>query len=110
MIAIGTRAFIGRLSKEHPAASFRQSAITRDVGMSKLVTSIATFSAGSGRIIGANGDFAAFTPGDPILIRGSNLNDGERIVITLDAVNQAFMGLDAPPKDEGPVSVVVRTI
>lgn len=109
MIGIGTRTLQGQ-RKEHPSTGNLESGNTRDKGLSKLVTSTATFTAVDGKITGANGDFTAFAVGDPIIIRGSNLNDGERVVTGIDGTNQAFLVLDAAPKDEGPVSVTVRTI
>lgn len=82
---------------------------TRDVGMSKNVASNATFTAANGRITGANGDFAAFAVGDPLLIQGTNKNDGYKTVTGLDGVNQAYLVLDPPPADEGPIATTVRT-
>ena len=83
---------------------------TRDVGMSKRVTSNLTFTAATGRITGANGDFAKFALNDTLLVAGTNLNDGPSFVVTgLDAVNNAYVVVDPPPKNEGPISATVRT-
>jgi hypothetical protein len=82
----------------------------QDVGMSKRKVTSATFTASNGRITGSNGDFAAFAVNDPVLIEGTNLNNGYHTVTGLDGGNQAFLVLDPPPKDEGPVAnTVVRT-
>lgn len=105
---LGTRTLQG-LRKEHPQGTSREGGYTRDVGMSKRVSSNATFTANNGRITGANGDFANFVAGDPIFIQGSNTNDGEFLITGLDGVNQAYLVLDPAPKNEGPVQVTVRT-
>ena len=107
-LMLGTRTLQG-LRKEHPQSRDLESGYTRDVGMSKRVVSNATFTASNGRITGANGDFANFVAGDPIFVQGSNKNDGEFLITGIDAVNHAYLVLDAAPADEGPVSVTVRT-
>jgi hypothetical protein len=76
----------------------------QDVGMSKRKVTTATFTASNGRITGSNGDFAAFAVNDPILVQGTNLNNGYKTVTGLDGINQAYLTLDPPPKDEGPVA------
>jgi hypothetical protein len=107
-LRMGTRQLQG-FRREHPHTSALESGMTRDVGMSKRVVTSATFTASNGRITGSNGDFSAFASGDPILIQGSATNDGERIVTGIDATSHAYLVLDAAPKNEGPVSVTVRT-
>jgi hypothetical protein len=47
--------------------------------------------------------------GDPILVEGTNLNNGERIITGIDTVNSAYLVIDPPPKNEGPVTATVRT-
>ncbi len=106
---LGTRTLQG-MRKEHPQSSSREASLTRDVGMSKRVSSNATFTAATARITGANGDFANFVAGDPVFVAGSNKNDGEFIITGLDGVNQAYLVVDPPPKDDGPIQVVVRTV
>lgn len=108
MLRMGTRTLQG-FRKEHPASRTTESGLTRDVKMTKLVTTSATFTASDGKITGSAADFAAFAVNDPILIQGSNLNDGERTVTGVDGASQAFLVLDFVPKNEGPVTVTVRT-
>jgi hypothetical protein len=82
----------------------------QDVGMSKRKVTSATFTASNGRITGSNGDFSAFAVNDPILVEGTNLNNGFKTVTGLDATNQAYLTVDPAPKDEGPVAnTLVRT-
>lgn len=82
----------------------------QDVGMSKRKVTTATFTASSGRITGSNGDFTASGLNDPVLIENTNLNNGYHTVTGLDGVNAAYLVLDPPPKDEGPIAnTVVRT-
>lgn len=78
--------------------------------MSKRRVTTATFSAGSGRITGSNGDFSAFALNDPILVENTNLNNGFKTVTGLDGVNSAYLVVDPPPKDESSVAgTLVRT-
>lgn len=76
----------------------------QDVGMSKRKIVTATFTASNGRITGSASDFAAFVLNDPILIEGTNLNNGYKTVTGLDGGSQAFLVVDPPPKDEGPIA------
>lgn len=81
----------------------------RDVGMSKRVVTTATFTASSAQIAGSNGDFAAFAVNDKILVDGTNLNNGFKIITGLDVTNQAYVTVDPAPKDESAVSgTIVR--
>jgi hypothetical protein len=82
----------------------------QDVGMTKRKVTTATFTASNGRITGSASDFAAFALNDPILIEGTLLNNGFKTVTGLDGGSQAYLTLDPPPKDEGPVAnTLVRT-
>jgi hypothetical protein len=83
--------------------------LTRDLGMTKLVTASITF--GSNRATGANGTFPAtgFAVNDPVLVEGANLNNGYFTVTGLDGTNHAYLVLDPPPKTEGPLTVAIRT-
>lgn len=82
----------------------------QDVGMSKRKVTTATFTASNGRITGSNNDFTAFAVGDPILIEGTNLNNGYKTVTAIDGSNAAFLVLDPPPKDEaGVANTIVRS-
>lgn len=107
MPSIGTRTRQG-FCQERPDQGSETRTHTRDGGMSKNVTTSATF--GSGKITGADGDFAAFRIGDPILVQGVQLNNGFFEVTGLDASDQAYLAVDPPPKAEGPISATVRTI
>ena len=83
---------------------------TRDLGMTKNVTASLTFAAATGRATGANGTFTAtFAVNDWVLVQGAALNNGFFTVTGLDAVNAAYLVLDPPPKNEGPLSVTLRT-
>lgn len=83
---------------------------TRDVGMSKNVTDTMTFATSGATVTGSNGDFTAFGVGDPIMVENTNLNNGYFVVTGIDGTNQAFLVLDPPPKNEGPLAgVTVRT-
>lgn len=101
--ALGTRSR-QNFRQEHPSSRLGSRSYTRDVGMTKRVVTTATFTASNSRITGSNGDFANFAVGDTIAIKGTLLNNGDRVVTGLDGTNQAYLVLDFPPKDEGPVS------
>jgi hypothetical protein len=107
-LRLGTRTLQSQ-RREHPAEPGYAQSLTCDVGMSKNVTASLTFVAGSAEITGANGTFANFVAGDPILVEGTNLNNGERIITGIDTVNSAYLVIDPPPKNEGPVTATVRT-
>ena len=80
----------------------------QDPGMTKLVTASLTF--GSGQASGANGTFAnTFAVNDPVLVQGANLNNGFFTVLALDTANNSFLTLAPAPKDEGPITVTLRT-
>lgn len=106
-VNIGTRT-VAEQRKER----FTQGGDTRtrngDVGMSKRVIASLTF--GSGNITGANGTFAnTFAVGDPLLVQGTNLNNGYFTVTALDGTNNAFLTVDPPPAAEGPITATLRT-
>lgn len=107
-LRLGTRTLQGQRKEHPPGPSFTRS-LTPDVGMSKYVSASLTFTAGTGEISGANGTFAAFVAGDPILVEDTNLNNGEFIVTGIDTVNSAYLVVDPPPKNEGPLTALVRT-
>ena len=105
----GTRQRQG-VQKEHPEGTAMTRTLTRDVGLSKNVTASMTFAASpTSQIQAANGTFAAFVVGDPILIQGTSLNNGYAEVAAIDAVNHAYLTIDYPPKAEGPITTTVRT-
>ncbi len=91
----------------HPAESAPNNALTRDIGMSKLVTASVTFSAGTGKATAAAGTFANFATNDQIVIIGSAANNGFYTVTATD--NSTYLTLDPPPKNGGPVTVTIRT-
>jgi hypothetical protein len=85
---------------------------TRDIGMTKRVTASLTFASAGATLTGANGTFTStFAVNDPVWIEaGAVLNEGAFFTVTaLDTVNAAYLVLDPPPKDEGPLTVTVRT-
>lgn len=87
---------------------------TLDKGLLPLVTASLTFTKSTARISGANGTFAnsgvsRFRKGDVILIAGANLNRGQFAVTGVDGTNFSYLAVDPPPKDEGPITVTIRT-
>ena len=110
MPALGTRTRQGdRQGREAGSGDTRSH--TRDVGMAKRVSASITFTASDGRATGANGTFTStFAAGDPVLVQGGLSNNGGVFQVTaLDAVNAAYLVLSPAPKDEGPVTVTLRT-
>lgn len=85
--------------------------LTRDLGMTKLVTASITFVSATGRATGANGTFptTGFIAGDDVLIEGADLNNGYFNITGLDPTNQSYLVLDPPPANEGPLTVTIRT-
>lgn len=82
----------------------------QDPGMTKRVVASITFVSASGQAQAANGTFAnTFAVGDPLLIQDAVLNTGFFNITALDAVNSSYLVLDPPPKDEGPITVTLRT-
>ena len=96
-------------SQTHSSSKTISEGFTRDVGLAERVVASLTFTASNGRVTGSNGTFAAFAHGDPITIRGTNLNNGEYQVAGIDATNHAYLVLDWPCKDEGPITCEVRS-
>jgi hypothetical protein len=83
---------------------------SRDVGLVKNVSASITFSASSSELQAADGTFAStFAAGDDLMVEGASLNNGFFRVTGLDATNSAYLVVDPPPKDEGPITVTVRT-
>lgn len=81
-----------------------------DKGMTKRVSASITFTASNGRATGANGTFTStFSVGDPVMIQNTNLNNSFHTVTGLDGVNAAYLVLDPAPKDEGPLTALLRT-
>lgn len=95
------------LQRERVAQGAPNGNLTRDLGMSKLVTASITF--GSNRLTAANGTFAAFAAGDPLEVTGTSLDRGFFTVLGIDSVNQAYLTVDPPPAALGPVTATVRT-
>lgn len=111
--SVGTRTK-SSFQLEHPAsAPAVATSYTRDIGMMKRTTPAnTTFTAASSQISGVNGDLANFVVGDRVVVRGtSGINDGEHAVLGIDSVNHAFIVVDPPPKNQGPIAgVEIRTI
>ena len=83
---------------------------TRDLGMSKTVTASCTFvNSTTKQVQAANGTFTAFALFDQILVEGANLNNGFFTVTALDSTNHAYLVLDPSCKNEGPLTVTIRT-
>lgn len=93
----------------HAPGTSQTKSFSRDVGMSKNVAASIAFVPGTAQITAANGTFAAFAVGDPVLIQGTNLNNGYFAVTGIDAANSAYLTLDPAPKAEGPTPAIVRT-
>lgn len=106
---------LGTRSKATTSQNFQercgaQTKLSRDVGMSKRVVTTATFTSSNGRITGSANDFLAFLVGDPIVIYGAVLNSAAgHSVVAIDGASHAFLQFDQGVKDEGPISVEVRT-
>lgn len=82
----------------------------QDKGMTKKVTASITFAAATGRATGAGNTFLnTFAVNDPVLVSGSLFNNGFFTVTALDGGGNAFLVLDPPPKNEGPLTVTLRT-
>lgn len=77
---------------------------TRDVGMSKNVSASLTF--GSGQATAASG-LGVFAVNDLVLVENTNLNNG---FFTVTSVAAGALGLQPPPKAEGPISATIRTV
>lgn len=105
--SVGTRTR-QNLSRERADQGSDTRSHTRDLKMSKNVTSSATFTT-DGKITGSNGDFSAFALNDTILVQNALLNNGFFTITALDGTNHAFVTVDPPPKAEGPLSVTIRT-
>lgn len=109
MPALGTRVRQNFHNERNEQGSMTKS-YTRDLGMAKLVQGVsATFSASSGEISAANGTFATFAVNDDVTIEGANLNNGDFHVTGIDSVNQSYLVLDPPPKNES-ATVTVRSL
>jgi len=95
-------------SQTHSPGKTASCSFSRDVGMTKRAVASMTFVSSSGQVQAANGTFSAFQVGDPIIVYGTNLNNGEHQVAGIDTVNGAYLVLDWPCKDEGPVTAELR--
>lgn len=82
---------------------------TRDKGMLKRVTPSITFTGSNGRATGISNTFVGFVVGDPVLVQNTNLNNGFFEIKGVDAGASAYLVLDPPPKDEGPIVCIIRT-
>lgn len=109
MPSIGTRTK-QTTRQEHIGTLSETRTHSADPGMSKRAVASVTFSAAAGQLQAANGTFANFAVGDDILVEGANLNNGRMHVNAIDTVNQSFLTVDNGVKNEGPLTVTVRTI
>ena len=104
---LGTRR-TDNVQRSRPETGSQTRTFNPDQGLSKNVTASLTFTAADGRATGAGGTFAAFAAGDPVKISLTNKNNGFFTVKSVDGAF-AFIVLDPPPKDEGPLSTNIRT-
>jgi hypothetical protein len=82
--------------------------LTRDLGMSKLVSASLTFvNSTTKQVQGAASTFTNFAVGDTILVEGTNLNNGYHNVIATDT--STYLTLAASPQNEGPISCTIRS-
>lgn len=93
----------------HEAGGSDTRSHTRDTGMLKRVAASITFTAADGKATGASNSFVGFVVGDPVLVQNTNLNNGFFEIKAIDAGASAFLVLDPPPKNEGPISCIIRT-
>lgn len=107
--SIATRS-VNNFARERTDQGSETRSHTRDLGMTKRVSTSLTMTSGSAQIAGSNGDFTAFAVNDTILVQNTNLNNGQFVVTAIDGANHAFLTVDPPPKSEGPVAGIVRTI
>lgn len=104
---LGTRTRPSR-QKMYPDQGSRTLSRNTDKGMTKRVSASLTFTASDGKATGASATFTGnFAVGDPLQISGTNRNNGFRAIIATDG--DTYLILDPPPKDEGPVTCVMRT-
>ena len=106
--SLGTRTKQSRQTTRADQGSMTRS-LNSDPGMTKRLAGSLVYSGANARISAFNGAFGAWAPGDPVLSEGTSLNNGYFRVASIDPTNAAWLVVDPPPKDEGPVSAVVRT-
>ena len=108
--------FLGtRHSERMPNGTPSTMGLTRDFaeqdkGSTNQLTASLTFTAATARIAGANGTFANFAVGDRFQVGLTVTNDGAFQVTGLDGVNQAYVTVAPPPKDQGAISTFVRKL
>jgi hypothetical protein len=114
MPALGTRTRNGT-QWGNPAQGRPNSVTTADPGLSKYVSESLTFSSANGSVtggvlfVGGPGPFGAFIVGDPIVIVGTNLNDGFKTVVGIDNANFTYLILSGGAQNEGPIQTTIRT-
>lgn len=109
MIETGTRTRQSVLHMRPQQGSMTRT-FYRDPGLSKAAISVSlTFTASTAQISGANGTFPAFKGGEIIMVEGCNLNNGFFNVTGVDGSNQSYLTVSPPPKNEGPITVFLRT-
>jgi hypothetical protein len=109
MAAYGTRKLPSGVNTRLPPGEAPNNALTRDIGMTKLVTASVTFSASTGEVTAASGTFVSFSVRDAIVVLGSAGNDGFYTVLGIDTVAATYLLLSPAPKNGGPETVTIRT-
>jgi hypothetical protein len=105
MIENGTRQRYNKYN-ERPETRFPNNKYTRDVGLNKLQSVSATFTASDSKLTDAATTFTSlWAVNDQIIIWGTASNNGVRTIL---AVATHDLTLDWPVKDEGPVSCTIR--
>lgn len=107
-VELGTRSLTGFKKERYQQGSDTRTH-TRDKGMTKISTPASASFNVDRSVTGSNGDFANFAVGDPLLVGGTNLNNGTFAIIAIDGNNQAFLSLDPPPKTELATTATFRT-
>lgn len=98
-------------ANQHPAETSVTSSLNTDKGLSKNVTASITFvNSATKQLQAANGTFNNFPINELILVEKTNLNNGIFTVVAIDAANHAFLTVDNPPKNEGPITATVRSL
>lgn len=108
MSSLGTRTQANHTNGLLPRGTFTRKS-HMNPGLSKRISSTFTFAASGATVTGSTNDFASFVAGEPVVFKGTNLNDAEYMVTGIDATNHAYLVLAPPPKDEASIAAVART-
>ena len=109
MPSLGTRLKAQQRTRRDGSRDLTRS-IERDPNGAKYIGSTSfVFDSVAGTLTGAGGLFAAFAVGDLIFVAGTNLNNGNFLILLIDGP-QTVLTLERPPKDESPATLTrVRT-